>query len=199
MFLVSVAKMSEFICRYLEFTYLSGSAFTAGLMHDLGKLVLLRLHPFGFQAILRYAQEKRLPLHRAEKLHIDCTSRDLGVKFAEATGLPPLYTNVIRWVEQPNLATEHTELVAMVSLARHVALHNRLGHCGDTPGDSSPPIANTPAWRALQPSLFPSFDLKKFEAQAHAYCIELRKELSNRGVKSGHSSGERKVAATVAA
>jgi CheY-like chemotaxis protein/HD-like signal output (HDOD) protein len=183
MFLVGVGKVSQFICEYLEFSYLAGTAFTAGLLHDLGKVVLLKLHPFGFQAILRYAQDKRIPLHVAERKHIDCTSRDLGVRFAEGKGLPAVYANVIRWVEQPDLANDNVDLVAMVSLARHVCVHNHLGYCGDTPGDSCPPISTTPAWQVLQPRLFPSFDLKKFEAQAHAYCQKMRQELSGGGAR----------------
>jgi CheY-like chemotaxis protein/HD-like signal output (HDOD) protein len=177
-FLVGVAKLSEFICRYLEFKYLSGTAYTAGLMHDIGKLLLLRLHPWGFAAITRYARDKKILLHQAERKYIGCTTRDLAVQFALHQKLSPAFTSVIRHVESPENATDHVDLVAMVSLARHVCLHNRVGHCGDSPADTCPPIADTPAWRVLQPRLFPSFELRKFEAQAHAYCVELRHALS---------------------
>lgn len=174
MFLIGVAKVSQFVCQYLEFRYLSATAYTAGLMHDIGKLVLLKLHPWAFTAIAGYARDKKILLHEAERRYIGCTTRDLGVQFAMQHNLPAVYTNVIRFVESPESTTEHVDLVAIVSLARHVCLHNRVGHCGDTPGDSCPPISNTPAWHVLQPRLFPSFDQRKFEAQAHAYCRELR-------------------------
>lgn len=174
MFLIGVAKLSQFICQYMEFTYLAGTAYTAGLLHDLGKLLILKIHPWAFGAMATYAREKKIVLHEAEKRYISTTSRDLAVQFASLNRLPPVYTHVMRYVENPEATAENVELVAMVSLARHVCLHNRVGHCGDTPGDSSPPIANTPAWHVLQPRLFPSFDLRKFEAQAHAYCREMR-------------------------
>lgn len=177
MFQVGVGKLAQFICDYLEFSYLVGNAYTAGLLHDIGKLVLLRLHPFGFQAMVRHAQEKKIPLHAAEQKFIGCTTRDIGARFAQTTGLPPIYADVIRWVETPELATDHIDLVAMVSLARHVCLHNHVGYCGDTPDDACPPISDTPAWRVLQPRLFPSFDLAKFEVQAHARCLEVRSDL----------------------
>lgn len=177
MFVVGVAKVSHFICEYLEFGYLSGTAYTAGLLHDLGKLLLLRLHPWGFAAIAGYARDRKRPLHETERKYIGCTTRELAVQFAAQHKLPPAYAHVIRYVETPDQATEHTDLVAMVSLARHVCLHNRVGHCGDTPNDTCPPIASTPAWQVLQPGIFPSFDLRKFEAQAHAYCRELRSTL----------------------
>lgn len=176
----SVGRVAEFICAYLEFNYLEGNARTAGLLHDLGKLLVVKLHPFGFQAIVRYARERRLPLHTAERKFLGCTSRDLAVRFVEKQGLPPIYTNVIRWVESPLAATEHADLVAMVALARHVCLHNHVGHCGDTPADVSPSLGQTEAWQALQPRLFPSFDLRKFEAQAHAFCQTLKQEVIGR-------------------
>ena len=68
-------------------------------------------------------------------------------------------------------------VVAIVSLARQVCLHNRVGNCGDTPGEGAGPITKSAAWEAIQPRLFPSFDVKKFESQAHAYCVEVRREL----------------------
>ncbi len=180
MFLNGVSKVSQFVCNYLEFGYLGSQAQTAGLLHDLGRLVLLKLHPFGFQAMMRYAQEKKIPLHQAEKKHLGVSSRDLGVKFAELTGLPSIYISAIRWAERPDQATSDVDLVAMVSLARHVCLLNRVGYCGDTPGDLSLPLASTAAWRTIQPRIFPSFELRKFEQQAQAFCTELKQELSGK-------------------
>ena len=55
MFQVGVGKMSEFICDYLDLGYLKTNAYTAGLLHDLGKLLLVRLYPAGFEAMVRYA------------------------------------------------------------------------------------------------------------------------------------------------
>jgi CheY-like chemotaxis protein/HD-like signal output (HDOD) protein len=177
MFLIGVAKLAQFISEYLEFRYLSSTAYTAGILHDIGKLLVLRLHPWSFSAIATYAREKKIMLHEAEKRYFGCTSRELAVQFAEQQRLPAVYCNVIRHVDSPEHATEGVELVAMVALARHVCLHNRVGHCGDTPGDASPPISSTQAWQVLHPRLFPSFDLRKFEAHAHAYCRELRMTL----------------------
>ena len=41
-------------------------------------------------------------------------------------------------------------------------------------------MINTPEWGILRASVFPSFDLKKFAAQAHAECRDLRQELHGR-------------------
>lgn len=178
MFVLGTGRIAEFICDYLELSHLSSRAFTAGLLHELGKSVLIKLQPFGYQAALRYARDRKVPLAVAEKKHFGGTSRELGVAFAENVKLPAVYKNVIRWAEQPELATADHALVAMVALARHVALHQQLGHCGETPPALVPSIGGTIAWRQLRAQTFPGFDLRKFETQLQAHCAMLRRELS---------------------
>ena len=186
MFQVGVGKIAAFICDYLELSYLKSHAYTAGLMHDLGMLLLVRLHPFSLEPMIAYARMKKKPLREAERKYLGLTTREMGACYADASGLPAVYRDVIRWVETPELATENRKLVAIVSLARHVCLHNRIGCCGDLPTDAGAPIVKTSAWQVIQPELFPSFDLGKFEAQAHACCVELRDELVGRRHVSTH-------------
>ncbi len=180
MFQVGVGRVAQFICDYLELSYLKEKAYTAGLLHDLGLLLLVRLHPFSLEPMIRYAHEHKLPLREAERKYLGTNTREMGALFADTNGLPRIYSNVIRWVETPALATEHTDLVAIVALARHICLHNQVGCCGDLPEHSPPPITQTAAWQMIQPRLFPSFELAKFEKQALAYCVELRQELLGR-------------------
>jgi DNA-binding response OmpR family regulator/HD-like signal output (HDOD) protein len=178
MFQVATGRLAQFVCSYLELEYLSGTAGTAGLIHDVGKLFLLRLHPFAAQATLRYAREHRCPLAVAERKYMDCTTRDLARVFADLGVLPRPYASVLRWVEQPNQATADGDLVAIVAVARHLCLHAHVGNAGEPLGTGGVPLAATAAWRALEGQLFPSFDVKKFEVQAHAYCLNVRSELS---------------------
>ena len=191
MFQVAVGRVAQFICSYLEFEYLVSNAYTAGLLHDVGRLLLLKTHPFGLQAVVRYARARKVPLRVAEQKYLGCTTRDLAVHFAQKSGLPPVYTNVLRWLDEPERATDNTDIVAMVSLARHVCMHAHVGVCGDTASVAHAPIATTAAWRVLQPRLFPSFDLKKFEVQAHAYCLMLRSELSGHRSEGRPSHAQR--------
>ena len=177
MFQVSVGKLAQFICDYLELSYLRSQAYTAGVLHDLGMLMLVRLYPFAVEPMVHYAQTHKLTLRETEKKYLGITTREMGAHFADGSGLPPVYRNVIRWVESPELATANIEVVAIVSLARHVCIHNHVGCSGDVAKSSSAPISKTAAWQVLQPQLFPSFELSKFEAQAHTYCLELRNEL----------------------
>jgi HD-like signal output (HDOD) protein len=177
MFQVGVARMARYTCRYLEFNSLEPRAYAAGLLHDLGKLLLLHLHPTGFQAILDYARREKVPLIAAEAKFLDSTTRDMAVYFAQKHGLLPSYANVMRWFDDPAQATDDAVLVASVALARDLCRKNHVGWSGGGEETESLPIADSPAWQILRERIFPSFDLEKFEAEAHAECRELKLEL----------------------
>lgn len=177
-FQVAVGRVAQFIASYLELDYLGSTAYTGGLLHDIGKLVLWKLHPFGWHAIVRYARDRKLPLSDAERKYLGCTTRELAVQLADKQELPRVYVSVIRWVEMPALATQHLDVVAMVSLARHICMRAHVGCSGDASDGGLAALETTPAWSILQSRLFPSFDSKKFEAQAHAFCTRLQHELS---------------------
>lgn len=177
---IGVARMARYTCNYLELYSMEARAYTAGLLHDLGKLLLLHLHPHGFAAILDYARRHALPMAEVEKLFLGCTTQEIAAHFAEQHGLPKSYCHVMRWFTDPVQATDNVELVAIVALAHDICLQNHVGWSGDTPKKHGLPLADTPAWRILGPGVFPSFDLKKFEAEAHAECRKLRQELHGR-------------------
>jgi HD-like signal output (HDOD) protein/CheY-like chemotaxis protein len=183
---MAVGRLAKFICPLLGFEYLSSNASTAGMLQDIGKVILLKLHPFALPAIVRYAREHKVPMADAERKHLGCTTRDLAVHFAETQRLPKVFTNVIRWAEQPELATHDVDLVAIVSVARHVCLHAHIGSSGELPLPGPTAIAATPAWSILSTRLYPSFEVRKFEIQTHAFCLALRPELL--GKKQNRSS-----------
>lgn len=177
MFQVGVARMAQYTCRYLEFHSLEPRAYAAGLLHELGRLILLHLQPVGFQAVLDYASSQRVPLTAAEELYFGCTTRDFGAHFVTKHGLLPGFASAMRWVDEPARAGDDAVLVASVSLARLLCAKNHVGCSCDTFGKELPSVVSTPAWEVLSQRLFPSFDLIKFEAEAHAECRDLKEEL----------------------
>jgi CheY-like chemotaxis protein/HD-like signal output (HDOD) protein len=180
MFQMGTARIARFTCRYLERVDLEAQAYTAGLMHDLGKLLLLRLHPFAFQTILNYARQRQVTLVTAEGHFLGATTHEMAAHFADKHGLPPRFANVMRWIDSPQDATEDAELVAIVSLSRELCRHNHVGFSGDSPKDRAVPLQETAEWQILRGSVFPSFDLKKFESQVQAECRQLKHELHGR-------------------
>jgi CheY-like chemotaxis protein/HD-like signal output (HDOD) protein len=173
-----IARIAQIICRDLEFDSLEPAARAAAQLHDIGKLILAHLHPGGFRAILEHARRHNLPLREAEKLFLGCTTKQLGAYFADHFGLSRRFANVMRWIEDPAAATEDAKLVAIISLARDLCRHNKVGASGDPAAENLRPIEETAEWHILRETVYPSFNLQKFEKQIHAHCMRLRTELS---------------------
>jgi hypothetical protein len=127
--------------------------------------------------VLDYSRRGNVPLAVAEQKFLGCTTRDMAAHFAARHGLLPSYANVMRWVDDPAQATEDAVLVASVSLARGLCRRNRVGWSGENEAAEAESIADSAAWQILRERIFPSFNLEKFEAEAHAQCRELKLEL----------------------
>jgi CheY-like chemotaxis protein len=181
MFQLGVARVAREICIYLEMESLEVKAYTAGLLHDLGRLLLLHLHPAGLLAVLGYARQHQRTSEEAELALLGWTTREMAFHFAQRRGLPATYCNVLRWIHSPAEAEEDAELTAIVSLARDLCRQNHLGFSGESAAAAAVPLDQTPEWAVLRGRVFPSFSLRKFEAQIQAYCREMKRELSGRG------------------
>jgi CheY-like chemotaxis protein/HD-like signal output (HDOD) protein len=178
-FQVGVGRLAQATCEYLQFTNSIPVAYTAGLLHDIGRIVLLHLQPYAFEAIHRYSQDKRVPLAIAERRFLGCDSRALGERLARRLGLPSRCCAVIQFVERPTEADagEVGDLICSVALARELCRHHRVGYSGDLPGTVVPPIEQTKAWAAIRPRLFPGFRMKEFEIQIRRVCADLKQSL----------------------
>jgi len=180
MYLMGVAHIARRTCEAMEFKLLEGPAFTAGLIHDIGKLLLSHMHPFALPAILQHSRQCEIPLQEAERRFLSTTTRSLTSRWAASSALSQPFKSVLTWVESPLDAKADQELVAAVSLARLLAMHNHIGHSGENPKDQCPSIEQTPAWQVLREYVFPSFKLEAFERDIHAYSHSLRQELLGR-------------------
>lgn len=179
----AVARVAQLLCKELEFYSLEATARTAGQMHDLGLMLLSRLRPAGFQAVLEHARVHHQSLRAAEKLFLGGTTPQLATAFAEQFGLSRRFKNVLRWIEHPAEAREDQPLVAIISLSRHLCRQNEVGTSGDPLPESMPALEQTEEWTILREGLYPSFNFQKFEQKVHAYCEQLRAEFA------GHESG----------
>ncbi len=180
MFLMGVAHVARFACEQMEFKDAEQVAFTAGLVHDVGRQVLAKIHPFALPAMLAHSRAQNIPLHEAEQRYLGTTTRDIATRWVAPSALPPAIKSVIRWVECPSQATSDMELVAVVSLARLLCQHNHVGYSGDTPKVQCPPIVETEAWQVLREKVFPSFQIEAFERAVHPFCKRIKSDLQGR-------------------
>jgi putative nucleotidyltransferase with HDIG domain len=88
-------------------------AFTGGLLHDLGKLVLAAFFSEELEAVNQLAVSEGLPFHQAEcELGVD--HEDLGIQLAEHWRLPPMLAEVMGRHHEPYPGLAFLNLVAAV-------------------------------------------------------------------------------------
>ncbi|PKN66917.1 MAG: hypothetical protein CVU57_04975 [Deltaproteobacteria bacterium HGW-Deltaproteobacteria-15] len=109
-------------------------AFLAGLLHDIGKMVLDDFMNQEFETALRMANAESIPMWKAEKAIFEANHAYVGSKIAEAWGFPPVVAEGIgRHHFYENLEGETGELSigGIVCLANQMAKALRAGSGGD--------------------------------------------------------------------
>ena len=103
--------------------------FTAGLIHGIGKIFLAAHHSKSLQEWIRLAECDQAPLMEIERRTLGFTHADLGVKMAEASGLPEELIGAQKFY----YASEEDEitdpLAGTVCMARNLA--NMWGYTDD--------------------------------------------------------------------
>jgi putative nucleotidyltransferase with HDIG domain len=92
-------------------------AYTAGLLHDIGKIPLDQVMTVNAPFFYRYTQEKGADLCEAEKLKFGLDHTEAGKQLGKIWALPDNLINVISNHHNPESATEDKELVTLVYLA----------------------------------------------------------------------------------
>jgi HD-like signal output (HDOD) protein len=77
-------------------------SFTAGLLHEIGKLVLLAQMPKEYGAILDEVKEKPAELPSAEQQKFGCTHADLGAYLMSIWGLPHPLIHAVAFHDRPS-------------------------------------------------------------------------------------------------
>jgi putative nucleotidyltransferase with HDIG domain len=106
--------------------HLAEQAFCAGVLHDLGKIILADGLPEEYSAVLKESRETGTPLIEVERKHLQATHAEVGAYLLALWGLPiPLVEAVANHHHPRRCGTEEFCLAGVV----HVA--NVLQHAGN--------------------------------------------------------------------
>lgn len=97
-------------------------AFTAGLLHDIGKVVLNEHVAEDFGQIVSQVNEQEISFLEAERLVLGFTSTEIGARLAEAWELPDTIVRCIRYHRTPGELDPPDALVDTVYLATCVCM-----------------------------------------------------------------------------
>jgi HD-like signal output (HDOD) protein len=137
---IQAAFLSQRIVRdqFQDF-HLAEQAFCAGLLHDLGKIILADGLAVEYGVVLKEAMETRTPLVDMERKHFQVTHAEVGAYLLALWGLPIPLVEAVANHHHPHHCGVHE-----LCLAGVVHLANTLLHDQDPPGDfaASPVDAN---------------------------------------------------------
>jgi putative nucleotidyltransferase with HDIG domain len=126
---------------------LAGEAYAAGVLHDVGKVVLRQSFPDRFEGVLALARAQRISIAEAERGVLGSDHAEVGGWLAERWGLPADLVEAIAFHHRPDQAVVNPELTNMTHLAN--ALAERMGHPWPQGVEAHP--LDTAAWQGIEP------------------------------------------------
>ncbi len=124
-------------------------AFTAALLHDLGKIIMARFIPQGMAEIVETVHAEQITMYDAEKAVLGLAHPALGAWVMARWGLPAPIVEAVEHHHFPARATASFDLAGIVCLANILAHRSGIG-CG---GDCMP--------RPADPHLLEHFNLNE--------------------------------------
>ncbi len=109
----------------------SENAFTAALMHDVGKIILARFVPQGLAEIVETVHSEQLAMYDAEKKVLGLSHPALGAWVLGRWGLPSPIVEAVEFHHHPTRAQGSFDLAGIVYLANILAHRSGIGYGGD--------------------------------------------------------------------
>lgn len=106
-------------------------AFSGGIIHDLGKLVLDEFFPEQFSMILQVAHEQQCPILEAERMVIGTDHAEIGEYLMERWSLPHLLIESTALHHTPSVLRSNPQIVSLVHIGDVLARRFALGDAGD--------------------------------------------------------------------
>lgn len=130
--------------------------FIAGVIHDIGKVVLDKYFSEELAEILQHSREEKIAFYQAELEVLGTSHSEIGAYLAETWQLPGKLVNVIAHHHALSLESEHPQLVALIQLADMLATKYQNGEGASA---ALPPL-EPEVWKILKvdPTTLPEWD-----------------------------------------
>ncbi len=117
---VAVAVLSKYLAVQIDYRS-PEDAFTGGLLHDVGKLVMLQFFQDLFETVWTSARKNNLSFYNAEKKELPITHAQIGAYLAGKWKLPAALTDAIRYHHTVRTGVHDFDLLLIVHAANTIA------------------------------------------------------------------------------
>jgi putative nucleotidyltransferase with HDIG domain len=125
--------------------------YVAGLLHDVGKIVMVAAFPEYFEQIQTRLHEEKLDLLLLETETLGLNHCDLGARYLSAHKLPAATIQAVRFHHHPGSAATDIRLVAAVQVADLFVRHAAIGNSGNPAQVTSDAWVTADGWDHLFP------------------------------------------------
>jgi putative nucleotidyltransferase with HDIG domain len=156
---IGCGAASQAIAKHIGFKE-KEECFIAGLIHDIGKIILCYYFPEEFEAVFRHARSKGVLFLDSEREIIGITHNEIGAIIARRWNLPANLQAVVRNHHQPVAEHDFYSITGIVHSGDILARAMEIGNGGD----DMIPLISEAAWQNLGfehialPSLLESID-----------------------------------------
>jgi HD-like signal output (HDOD) protein/CheY-like chemotaxis protein len=119
------AVARKIVLSYTKEEALGDEAFTAALLHDIGKVVLTSLKADEYKAVIRQAAETNTPLHSVERIKLKTTHAETGAYLLSLWGIPFSILEAVAWHHYPRECKDKKFSALTAVHVANVAEHRR--------------------------------------------------------------------------
>jgi len=125
--------------------------YVAGLLHDVGRIVMAAEFPQHFAEVCRQVEHSRQDLREIELAVLGMDHCELGGIYLQHHRLPEVIVEAAEFHAEPERANHHAQLVAAVQLANYLVRLNGIGHSGNPAPASEADWLQLSGWGILFP------------------------------------------------
>ena len=125
-----VGSVARFICKELKIE--RDEAFTAGIVHDMGKIILDSLYSEFYRDVLARVESKGVSIYDAEEEIIGITHTKIGEELAEAWNLSPELVSAITNHHRPKRAEHDKQIAHLIHVSDCMTRKLGVGSGGDS-------------------------------------------------------------------